>query len=663
MPAIDLRPLIESRYRENTAKLRLWHCEQVAANKDVLGESNSDTIAKLAALERVGDEHGIDLSPLKEYVDPFLEKYTGKHYGLQKGFKKLAEIVDSQIQEIPLEDRWKICGIAPETLDLLDKSPLGGELKKLRPLIFDNDKNPLHFKQMASAWRRFTARPLERTDIDFLSKVCAVCLNISSGEAGFSEGTMQMGMFYGKTLTDSGYKEIKSLWETQPDRYAFEHVFDGATPVDTPSSHETHLALASSEGQSARHYLVDGAYSFIRKNTNKETLVRDTNDFLDHYVELEQKFSNLYKKVPDDHPKYKAFIEYLDESRTMACGNVCRRQKLLHARPGAHTRVIEIFLLNRLLAEQGQSYTLMDNPKTIDGHSTNETYGNVRKGQRNFLALTSPEKSINASAALPATKLRSEDKEYFRKQIEARKDFISRLLRASDLPAKKRAMSYSDMVQDCVPELFRDECRKLLIEKLADFRTVANSDLNRGIYRLYEALLKTASLEKRVPTFEALLDEADKYCDSAVWQYLALAKNLRTDGRPREDRLKGFFKHLSNAQIFGDIMTLEEIASVESAIRLNRSVPQTDHEARSTKRVIDEDTPLTADEVRAAERVIDGAGRIEDLYERGSVYRSLLRELGSKEMDEKVKGLVEDILPNIPLDPTLQEELRWIFDH
>jgi len=157
MPELSIPSQIDTLYQQNYKNIKAWNAEQIALGMasspsresadvnaknrvgsgipdDVIehaaqqmhlifGDSHCESVAKLAAIETVAKDKGIDLSPLSNDIDVFVKEHTGKDYEFRNGFHELSLITDPQIQKIPLENRWKICGIDPVVLRYLIRSP------------------------------------------------------------------------------------------------------------------------------------------------------------------------------------------------------------------------------------------------------------------------------------------------------------------------------------------------------------------------------------------------------------------------------------------------------------------------------------------------------------------------------------------------------------
>jgi len=235
----------------------------------------------------------------------------------------------------------------------LDKSPLNSALQKLRPLLFDNAKNPLFFKRMATAWRTFTARPLEPAGENFLSRVNAVCSNTS-----FYEEEMIFAMYFKKNLTPAGAKKIQSFVQANPKRYKINQIPNGI--------------------------------KFIRKKTTMKEIRANLRDHLQAHARADKQLSHMYPNAQETDPTCVSFTKFIDENRMKSDIQFCQQFEWNHSYKDANIRTA-IFWLNRMLNEKGQTYTLVDDPNILDGYTVDEIYDELKKGQQRFLALEGAE--------------------------------------------------------------------------------------------------------------------------------------------------------------------------------------------------------------------------------------------------------------------------------
>lgn len=248
---------------------------------------------------------------------------------------------------------WRLC-IDPLKVDLMRRKGLDTDNNPYIGHLFDSEAGYLH--HMGRAWMLAVHDIDRRLDLDLIVRLQAFCTGqdgaMTRKPAGLPQACQtwaQFGMLPGETLSESGRQEL----------------------ADFVGTHATHAAADPSIRFTLYTKPAAGGAEY-------KILKRDE-------APLES-LKKLMERWIDDYHAAQSFISFAHEDRrsdekVRAAVELCQKMQRLRPFPDGNCRTFGILLLNRLLIQQGEPLTMIDNPNKFDGFSLGEMLELVRQGQ------------------------------------------------------------------------------------------------------------------------------------------------------------------------------------------------------------------------------------------------------------------------------------------
>lgn len=277
-------------------------------------------------------------------------------------FDELAQIPD--LARLGRQHIWRLC-IDPIKIDLMQKKGLPIDTNPYIGHLFDAESSYLH--NMGRAWLLAMHDIDRQIDVGLIVALRALC----TGEEGAAElsaqavnrtlpklhrqlpkaceAWAQFGMLPGESITSDGEKELVAFIET---------VAEEASSVG-----EVRFSLYTKRGAGGTTYKI-----LKRDEAQVASLTAFIAQWIGEYHAAQTMINTLQGARQADE-------------RIRAIVSLCQKLQRLRPFPHGNCRTFGILLLNRLLLQQGEPLTMIDNPNKLDGFSLDEVVELVREGQ------------------------------------------------------------------------------------------------------------------------------------------------------------------------------------------------------------------------------------------------------------------------------------------
>lgn len=254
-------------------------------------------------------------------------------------------------QKIAAHNVWRLC-IDPSKLEMLCKLGITQESWTMG-LLFDNYRSYLY--KMGIGWEAAMQNLGEPISPEFIIELHrATAAGIPHPQASIHDEDNSPDDYLASGFSEKthGYSIIKSVALSSQGKIEL---------LEFVEKNKEYVRLENDE-RTSRIFGTE-AFNLIQLGTPKEKLTALTQTWIDDY----------YKEL--------AAATTSDE-KVLAAIKLCQNLERLHPFEDGNYRVFGILLLNRLLAEQGESLTVIDEPSKLDGYSRAELLQEVREGQR-----------------------------------------------------------------------------------------------------------------------------------------------------------------------------------------------------------------------------------------------------------------------------------------